>query len=394
VRVPTVTLGSIAKITSGGTPDRSNPAYWSGTIPWVKTAQIQNSTIGPDDIDEWITRDGLEQSASRMIPQGTILMAMYGQGRTRGQVAILGVAAAINQACAAILLQSGANRDYIFQQLRFRYNAIRALSNTGSQENLNSELIREIAFPLPPHEEQRKIAQVLGAWDTAIERVKQLIEAKRKLCDSLTLRLYTLSDREGYSRSFRELLTESGAAGSGGRLSKKLTIKLYGRGVVAKDARREGSDQTQYFVRRAGQLIYSKLDFLNGAFGIVPQDLDGYESTQDLPAFDISQSVNPSWLLGYLTRPAFYSRQLGLARGQRKARRVHPSDFLAATLSVPARELQDRIAEALGAARSDLDNTSQLLECLEAQKRGLMQRLLSCQWQLPPRSTSRELETV
>jgi type I restriction enzyme S subunit len=177
--VRTVTLGAVAKITSGGTPERTRPAYWNGTIPWIKTAQIQNCTINAELVDEWITQEGLEQSSARMIPEGTILMAMYGQGKTRGQVAILGIDATINQACAAILLKPEANRDYVYQQLRYRYESIRALSNTGSQENLNAELIREIAFPLPALEEQEAIAQALVVWDAAIQKADPGMNATR-----------------------------------------------------------------------------------------------------------------------------------------------------------------------------------------------------------------------
>jgi type I restriction enzyme S subunit len=85
-----VQLGDIAKIYSGGTPSRTNPTYWGGNIPWVKTAQIQNSVISENSVDEWITEKGLKHSSAKMVPKGTILMAMYGQGKTRGQVAILG----------------------------------------------------------------------------------------------------------------------------------------------------------------------------------------------------------------------------------------------------------------------------------------------------------------
>jgi type I restriction enzyme S subunit len=77
-----VQLGEIAKIYSGGTPSRTNPAYWGGNIPWVKTAQIQNCVVTEKDIDEWITEEGVKNSSAKMVPKGTILMAMYGQGKT------------------------------------------------------------------------------------------------------------------------------------------------------------------------------------------------------------------------------------------------------------------------------------------------------------------------
>src|ERR1035441_3464891 len=131
-----VTVGDIAKVVSGGTPSRNNPGFWGGTIPWVKTGAIHYCWIA--EADEWITKAGLENSAARVLPKGTILMAMYGQGKTRGQVAILGIDAAINQACAALLLHEGCDRNFVYQQLAFRYDSIRKLSNSGSQENLNA----------------------------------------------------------------------------------------------------------------------------------------------------------------------------------------------------------------------------------------------------------------
>ena len=76
-----VLLGDIAKIYSGGTPSRTKPSYWGGNIPWVKTAQIQNCVITETDVDERITSEGLNKSSAKMVPKGTILMAMYGQGR-------------------------------------------------------------------------------------------------------------------------------------------------------------------------------------------------------------------------------------------------------------------------------------------------------------------------
>ncbi|GAB4364081.1 MAG: hypothetical protein Kow0060_21060 [Methylohalobius crimeensis] len=108
-----VRLGDIAEIYSGGTPSRTKPSYWNGNIPWIKTAQIQNGLITEKDVEEWITEEGLKHSSAKMVPKGTILMAMYGQGKTRGQVAILGIPATINQACAAIQLKETANRDYV-----------------------------------------------------------------------------------------------------------------------------------------------------------------------------------------------------------------------------------------------------------------------------------------
>lgn len=94
------TIGDIATVSSGGTPSRKEQAYWNGDIPWVTTAEVQFKTIL--DSAEKITKEGLTNSSAKLFPINTILMAMYGQGKTRGQVAKLGIEASTNQACAAI----------------------------------------------------------------------------------------------------------------------------------------------------------------------------------------------------------------------------------------------------------------------------------------------------
>lgn len=176
----TVALGKIAKITSGGTPARENPSYWNGDIPWVKTTQVQNCIIKLAHIDECITEEGSRRSSAKLIPAGSILMAMVGQGKTRGQVAVLDIDAAINQNCAAIILKDGADRDYVYQQLRFRYEEIRNASNSSGQQNLNAALIRSLRIPLPGYAAQKKIGAWLSEWDSAIQKTEQLISAKER----------------------------------------------------------------------------------------------------------------------------------------------------------------------------------------------------------------------
>ncbi|HAJ37628.1 MAG TPA: restriction endonuclease subunit S, partial [Chloroflexi bacterium] len=146
-------LSDIAMISSGGTPDRKNRLYWDGHIPWVTTSQIDFGVI--EHAIEFITQKGLESSAARVYPSGTLLMAMYGQGKTRGKIAILGIPAAVNQACAAIGIREETLGEFVFYNLTHRYDEIRGLSNLGNQENLNSGIISSILVPLPPLPEQR-----------------------------------------------------------------------------------------------------------------------------------------------------------------------------------------------------------------------------------------------
>ena len=172
-------LGDISEVTAGGTPSRAIAAYWNGDISWVTTSEIDFTEI--TFTQQFITDDGLLNSAAKRLVPGTLLMALYGQGKTRGKVGILGIPAATNQACAAISVNENASHLYVFHWLRSRYDAIRKLSNSGSQDNLSGSLVRSILVPLPPIAEQHAIATALGDVDALLEGLDQLIAKKRDL---------------------------------------------------------------------------------------------------------------------------------------------------------------------------------------------------------------------
>jgi len=181
-------LVEIGKITSGGTPNRSNSEFWNGDIPWISTTLVDFNTI--NEANEYITEIGLQNSSAKIFPKNTILMAMYGQGKTRGKVAILGIEAATNQACAAIILKDKYNTDFVFQYLAANYDEIRKMSNSGGQENLSGGLIEIIPIPLPKNpKEQQKIASCLSSLDTLIrehtEKIEQLKLHKKGLMQGL-----------------------------------------------------------------------------------------------------------------------------------------------------------------------------------------------------------------
>jgi type I restriction enzyme M protein len=187
--LPLVTVGSVASIRSGGTPDRANAEYWGGKIPWVKTGQIDFGVI--TSAEEFITQAGLENSAARIVPAGTILMAMYGQGVTRGRVAILGIDAATNQACAAIEVTSAeTDRDFLYWSLAGKYQELREISESrgGNQSNLNAQLIRDLEIALPDLPIQRAIV-------AEIEAEQALVNANRELIRRMEAKIKAVIDR-------------------------------------------------------------------------------------------------------------------------------------------------------------------------------------------------------
>ncbi|HNO80335.1 MAG TPA: restriction endonuclease subunit S [Phycisphaerae bacterium] len=256
--------------------------------------------------------------------------------------------------------------------------------------SINSTQLKDMPLPVPPRHEQDGIVDVLRIYDDAVTYANHLIDASDARLRGLMRQLLTGQRRlRGFAKhrwkdaSFGDLLTESRVPGTHGRTAQKLTVKLYGRGVIAKRETRTGSEETQYYRRSAGQFIYSKLDFLNGAFGIVPEALDGYESTLDLPAFDVAGTVDVRWLLAFCNRPGFYKKYAKFANGGRKARRVNPADFLRIVESVPSLDEQRAIADVLDTAQREIDLLKRLRDQIQQQKRGLMQKLLTGQIPVP-----------
>ncbi len=256
------------------------------------------------------------------------------------------------------------------------------LGNQGglALKHFNVGAYKRMEVTLPPLPEQCKIAEILRTWDEAVEAATKLVTALSTRREALRTKLVTEADNSARPTVFGQFLKESRVLGSDGASARKITVKLYGKGAVPKSDKRDGSTKTRYYRRTPGQLIYSKLDFLNGAFAIISESLQGYESSLDLPAFDISEHVNPKWLIEYLTRPAYYTAQLPLARGQRKARRIAPDDLLASPVKLPSRDRQDEIAEVLAVADREIALRETELDTLTRQKRGLMQKLLTGEW--------------
>ena len=182
----------------------------------------------------------------------------------------------------------------------------------------------------------------------------------------------------------KKYLKISKVPGSNGLIAKKLTVKLWGKGVVEKDTTFNGSENTKYFTRKSGQLMYGKLDFLHAAFGIVPQNLNNYESTADSPAFDINDVGDRTFLINYFLRPEFYLKNGEKANGSRKAKRIHEETFLNMPMQAPIKSEQEKIAKTL----NSLNNTIQLHErkCEELAliKKALLQKLFPKKDEIKP----------
>ena len=158
------------KIFSGGTPKSTVSSYYGGDIPWLRTQEVNFQNIYDTDIK--ITEAGLKNSSAKWVNKNTVIIAMY--GNSAGRSAIAKIPLTTNQACCCLEIASNkADYKFIYNFLKWNYQQIKDLANGGAQQNLNSLIIKNLEIDLPPIEEQKRIAGVLGAFDDKIELLQK-----------------------------------------------------------------------------------------------------------------------------------------------------------------------------------------------------------------------------
>ena len=175
VLYPYVPVKSFTSVVSGGTPNRNVSEFWNnGSIRWVKTTELQNNVIC--NTDEKITQAGLDNSSAKIIPPNTVLIAMYGQGKTRGMTGYTSTECATNQACACILPCEQFNQNYLWRYMILSYDKLRDMAKGGNQPNLNIGIIKNFPVLKPPIELQNDFAAFAERVDQQKQTVQQSLE--------------------------------------------------------------------------------------------------------------------------------------------------------------------------------------------------------------------------
>lgn len=171
-----VKVGNVGSWSSGATPSRTNPAYYGGIIPWLKTGDLNDGFI--KKFPEFITDLALEKTSVRLNPVGSVLMAMY--GATIGKLGILDISATTNQACCACIPYEGIHNKYLFYYLMSMRRSYIGMAEGGAQPNISKEKIVNSLIPLPPLAEQKRIVAkieellpLIGRYAVAYEKLEQ-----------------------------------------------------------------------------------------------------------------------------------------------------------------------------------------------------------------------------
>ena len=309
-------------------------------------------------------------------------MAMVGQGKTRGQVAVLDIDAAINQNCAAIILKEGVDRDYVYQQLRFRYEEIRNASNSSGQQNLNASLIRSLRIPLPSYADQKRIGIWLAEWDAAIEKTERLIAAKERHYSHELSRLISFARHpRSHIGTFAHEVIERNRGGNEARV---LSV-TNSRGFVLPEDRFErrvaSADLSNYKVVKRGQYAYNPSRINVGSIA----RLDGWDDGVLSPMYVVflvdEDKVNSDYFLHWLDSHEASERIKNSAQGSVRET-VSFTEFAAISIPLPNPDKQAAIARYLSELRKEISTLEIYAGKLSTQKRGLMQKLLTGIWRV------------
>ena len=359
------------KIGSGKTPSGGKNAYVDDGIPLIRSQNINNDRVDLEDI-VFIDEETDNSMENSRVFTDDVLLNITGASIGRSAVYRGKDKANVNQHVCIIRPTKDFDSDFIQLNIasNFGQKQIDASQAGGGREGLNFQEIGKMSFMFPSNQEQMKIGVYFNHIDYLITLHQRKCEETKKLKKYMLQKMFPQNGKRvpeirfvGFTedweqRKVKEFAIESEVKGHSGKDAKKLTVKLHNKGVYVADEKIQGSDNTQYYIRRAGQFIYGKQNFFNGAIGIVPKKLDKYESTKDVPAFDVSSDVNVDWLYYYIARPEIYKPQEALCTGT-GSKRFHVNNFYNLSLAIPKMDEQIKIKEYF----VHLDNLITLHQC-------------------------------
>ena len=363
------------KVIAGATPRTSNNEYWeNGTIPWLSSGEIHKKHI--EYTDKFITKLGYDNSSTKMIPKHSVLIALAGQGKTRGTVAINNIELCTNQSVASIIPNdTKLYYKYLFYYLENQYDKLRALSSSdGGRGGLNLKLIKSFKINLPSIDEQKKIANFISKIDEKIELLEKKLVLYQKFNESMKEELFT--NFEPYTKLRLNKFLKESKIKSKDNINRRLTVKLNLKGITKREVKSvEKEGATTQYLRKEGQFIYGKQNLHKGAFGIIPKELDNYLSSSDIPSFDfIEDTVNPMWFYFYFSRKSFYIKLERFSIGT-GSKRISPDEFLNIQISIPELNIQNKQAEFLNNLNKKENVLKNEISSMKIYKKYLLQKM-------------------
>ncbi len=175
------TLGEVGKCIAGATPSTKESSYWeNGTIPWMNSGEVHQGVVA--HTASFITKKGYDNSSTKMLPINTVVIALAGQGKTRGAVAITAIELCTNQSlCGVVIEDEGILNKFVYFYLKTRYNDLRRISSgDGTRGGLNLKMIGSYVIPLPSFDEQNHIVSILDTFEASIQNLEAQLSQREK----------------------------------------------------------------------------------------------------------------------------------------------------------------------------------------------------------------------
>ena len=247
-----------------------------------------------------------------------------------------------------------------------------ATGGTGNQANVSTKAMEMFSVNTPSLKEQEKIGQLMALLDERIATQNKIIDKLQSLIKGIVDCTILRKEKNAIVGDVCSISEQIRAEAN---IDDIITVRLHGNGVCKSSAENLQLGATQYYRRRAGQLIYGKQNFHNGAIGIVPISLDNGITSKDIPSFDIDEmKCNSVYLLAQLQSPQYYKPAEALTTGT-GSKRLKEETFLKMPIVLPNKREQDNIAVLIHRASMNLDHAKRLLELLSIQKQFLLRQM-------------------
>lgn len=370
----------------GGTPSRKINKYWDGDIPWITTSDLNNKFI--KNIFTKITSSGLKNSSAKLITEPAIILAMYGQGKTRGKCSILNFPATTNQACAILQPNEFNNIEFVYQFLEKNYTYLRAQSNEGSQKNLSLSLLKKIKINYPSLFEQNKISDFFSKLDRQIEleeqKLEKLEEQKKGYMQKIFSQKLRFKDENGsdypnweevqlkdilirrdhkqvpeINAPLMSFTSTGGIEPKGDRYNREFLVK---------------NKNKKYKRTEFNDLIYSSNNLDVGAIGLNRYGTSVISDVYEV--FKIEEQVSPYFIEMSILQPEFMYKILRYRQGALYGQyRIHANDFLKINIELPCSEEQYKIGDFVNKLDNIIDIINNKIELLKQRKRGFLQKM-------------------
>ena len=243
----------------------------------------------------------------------------------------------------------------------------------GAQHfNIGQEGLSKVKLPFACIDEQNKIAKILFLLDKRILLQNKIIEKMQTLIKGIVDSTILRKEKNAIVGDVCSISEQIRAEAN---IDDIITVRLHGNGVCKSSAENLQLGATQYYRRRAGQLIYGKQNFHNGAIGIVPINLDNGITSKDIPSFDIDEmKCNSVYLLAQLQSPQYYKPAEALTTGT-GSKRLKEETFLKMPIVLPNKREQDNIATLIISISANLDQAKKMLDLFSIQKQYLLRQM-------------------